>query len=117
MGIIYAALALSQGVNGVYVQLGGKRRWKQEKQTTIRSSRSKFQNLPLPSSRIMLVLTVLSNRVFLHATDESALSNGVTMDILKKFAADGEAQGGGASLEKKTPITPGVTGGIAKETH
>lgn len=39
------------------------------------------------------------------------------MDLLRKFAAEGEAQGGGAALEKKTPITPNVTGGIAKETH
>lgn len=57
------------------------------------------------------------NRVFLHATDESALKNGISMDLLRKFSAEGEAQGGGAALEKKNPITPGVTGGIAKETH
>lgn len=55
--------------------------------------------------------------MFLHATDESALKNGVSMDLLRKFSAEGEAQGGGAALEKKTPVTPGVTGGIAKETH
>ena len=56
----------------------------------------------------------------MHATDESALNNGVTMDMLKKFAAEGEAQGAGHSgpfEEKTTPIIPGVTGGIAKETH
>ena len=56
-------------------------------------------------------------KVFLHATDESALSNGIGMADLKKFAAEPEAQGGGGALEKKTPITPGVTGGLAKETH
>ncbi|MCJ1260550.1 hypothetical protein MMC22_000412 [Lobaria immixta] len=56
-------------------------------------------------------------KVFLHATDESALKNGISMDLLRKFSAEGEAQGGGAALEKKNPITPGVTGGIAKETH
>ncbi|CAD6573651.1 MAG: hypothetical protein ASARMPRED_006229 [Alectoria sarmentosa] len=49
-------------------------------------------------------------RVFLHATDESALQNGITMDVLKKFAAEPE-------LEKKVPIQPGTTGGIARETH
>ena len=63
------------------------------------------------------VLTVILHRVFLHATDQSALSNGITMDMLKKFAAEGEAQGGGRSPEKKSPVTPGVTGGIAQETH
>lgn len=63
-------------------------------------------------------LTVsLSCRVFLHATDESALHNGITMEALKKFAAEPEAAGGGGSLEKKAPIQPGTTGGIARETH
>ncbi|KAI4278404.1 MAG: hypothetical protein LQ337_001041 [Flavoplaca oasis] len=56
-------------------------------------------------------------KVFLHATDESALNNGVTMDTLKKYAAEPEAPGGGGSLEKKAPITPGTKEGIAKETH
>ena len=56
-------------------------------------------------------------KVFLHATDESALSNGVGMDDLKKFAAEGEAQSGGGSLEKAPSITPGSKGGIARETH
>ena len=60
---------------------------------------------------------LLFPRVFLHATDQSALDNGVSMETLKKFAAEGEAQGGGGSLEKNTPVTPGVTGGLAKETH
>ena len=57
------------------------------------------------------------SRVFLHATDESALQNGITMEALKKFAHEPEAAGGGGSLEKKAPITPGTTGGIARETH
>ncbi len=58
------------------------------------------------------------NRVFLHATDQSALNNGVTMDILKKYAAEPEAAGGGGSLERNAaPITPGEKHGIAKETH
>ncbi|KAL8795835.1 MAG: hypothetical protein Q9195_001715 [Heterodermia aff. obscurata] len=56
-------------------------------------------------------------KVFLHATDQSALNNGVSMETLKKFAAEAEAQGGGGSLEGKVPVTPGVTGGLAKETH
>ncbi|KAL8945957.1 MAG: hypothetical protein Q9222_007581 [Ikaeria aurantiellina] len=60
---------------------------------------------------------VVLSRVFLHATDQSALDNGITMDTLKKFAAEPEAAGGGGALEKKAPITPGTTGGIAKETH
>ena len=58
-----------------------------------------------------------SCRVFLHATDQSALQNGVTMEALKKYAAEPEAAGGGGSLEGKAPVTPGVAGGIAKETH
>ncbi|KAG8533793.1 uncharacterized protein KY384_001534 [Bacidia gigantensis] len=56
-------------------------------------------------------------KVFLHATDQSALDNGITMADLKKFAAEGENQSGGAALENKTPITPGVTGALARETH
>lgn len=56
-------------------------------------------------------------RVFLHATDESALQNGITMDALREYAAEPEAAGGGGSLEKKAPIEPGTTGGIARETH
>ena len=56
-------------------------------------------------------------RVFLHATDESALSNGVSMADLKRFAAEPEVPGGGAALEKKAPVQVGVTGGIAKEAH
>ena len=56
-------------------------------------------------------------RVFLHATDESALGNGVSMADLKRFAAEPEVPGGGGSLEKKAPVQPGVTGGIAKEVH
>ncbi|KAL8642741.1 MAG: hypothetical protein Q9228_000582 [Teloschistes exilis] len=56
-------------------------------------------------------------KVFLHATDQSALNNGITMENLKKFAAEPEAAGGGGSLEGKAPITPGTKGGIAKETH
>ncbi|KAL8734066.1 MAG: hypothetical protein Q9181_003350 [Wetmoreana brouardii] len=56
-------------------------------------------------------------KVYLHATHDSALENGITMDALKKFAAEPEARGGGGSLEKEFPITPGQKGGIAKETH
>ena len=47
-------------------------------------------------------------KVFLHATDESALSNGITMDDLKKFAAEGEVgdqRGGGP---QKTPAGHGT---------
>lgn len=56
-------------------------------------------------------------RVFLHATDESALQNGVTMETLKTYAAEPEVPGGGGSLEKKAPISPQSKGGIASETH
>lgn len=56
-------------------------------------------------------------RVFLHATDESALANGITMEVLKKYAAEGEAQMGGGFREKNTPIEPSGKGGIARETH
>ena len=56
-------------------------------------------------------------KVFLHATDQSALKNGVSLADLNKFAHEPEAAGGGGSLEQKVPITPGVTGGLAKETH
>lgn len=56
------------------------------------------------------------NRVYLHATDESALENGITMDALKKYAAEPEVHGGGTSMEHgKAAITPGTTGSIAKE--
>ena len=65
----------------------------------------------------LLILVWCGVRVFLHATDESALQNGITMDALKKFAAEGEAQGGGGKLEKNEPVSPKTPGGIAKETH
>ena len=60
---------------------------------------------------------VIVGRVFLHATDQSALQNGITMESLKKFAAEPEAAGGGGSLEKNAPIQPGTKGGVARETH
>lgn len=56
-------------------------------------------------------------RVFLHATDQSALSNGVSMELLKKFSAEPEVSGGGAASEKKVAVDPSVKGGLAKETH
>ncbi|KAL6713884.1 hypothetical protein ACLMJK_008378 [Lecanora helva] len=56
-------------------------------------------------------------KVFLHATDESALSNGITLENLKKYAAEPEVPGGGGSLEKKAPVQPGQKDGIARETH
>ena len=56
-------------------------------------------------------------KVFLHATDESALSNGVTIEVLKKYAAEGEAQMGGHGLEKNTPVDALTSGSIARETH
>lgn len=56
-------------------------------------------------------------RVYLHATDLSALNNGVTMDSLKKYAAEAEAQGGGGNLENAAPVTPSQKGGLATETH
>lgn len=54
-------------------------------------------------------------RVYLHATDQSALSNGITMESLKKFAAEQEAQSGGGGLENAQAVTPGTKGGMAKE--
>lgn len=79
-------------------------------------------SLPLTSGNIsagMVNLTggVYRFRVFLHATDQSALENGISMDTLKKYAAEPEAQNGGGSLGNQTPVTPGVKGGLAKETH
>ena len=56
-------------------------------------------------------------KVFLHATDQSALDNGVSMADLQKFAAEPEAAGGGGSLERKVPQDPNASGGLAKETH
>lgn len=57
------------------------------------------------------------DRVFLHATDESALSNGVTLETLQKYAAGQEVPGGGGSLEKAVPLQPKQKGGIVRETH
>lgn len=57
-------------------------------------------------------------KVFLHATDESALEHGITMEALKKFAAEAENKGRGGSLEKHVAsIEPQAKGGIATETH
>lgn len=56
-------------------------------------------------------------RVFLHATDQSALSNGVSMELLEKFAAGPEVPGGGAALEKNVAVDPSDKAGFAKETH
>ncbi|KAK4696389.1 uncharacterized protein P7C71_g1512, partial [Lecanoromycetidae sp. Uapishka_2] len=53
-----------------------------------------------------------------HAVaDESALSNGITMDALKKFAAEPENKNGGGSLDNTVPLNPQAKGGIATETH
>ena len=49
-------------------------------------------------------------RVFLHATDESALSS-VGMEDLKKFAAEGEA--GNSSTTAQTPSSK--PGAVIKE--
>ena len=56
-------------------------------------------------------------KVFLHATEDSALENGITMEVLKKYAAEGEAQMGGGGLEKNVPVDATVKGSLAKETH
>lgn len=68
-------------------------------------------------------------RVFLHATGESALTGedggdgkdggkGVTLDLLKRWAAEGEAKGGGGSLEGNVAVEPtGGKGGMVRETH
>ena len=50
-------------------------------------------------------------RVFLHATDKSALDS-VSMADLKKFAAEGETQGGGGALDKAVTMTPGLSKGV-----
>ncbi len=71
-------------------------------------------------SQCQLIHTTTSPlpRVFLHATDQSALSNGASLDLLKKFAAEPEVLGGGASLEKNVAVTPSDgKGGFVKETH
>lgn len=61
-------------------------------------------------------------KVFLHATDESALRDegqgaGVTMDLLKRFAAEAEVPMGGKGLEKTAPVDATIPGTIARETH
>ena len=56
-------------------------------------------------------------KVFMHATHETALDNGVTMADLQKFAAQPEVPGGGGSMEGQAPVTPGSKNGLAKETH
>ncbi|KAL8762970.1 MAG: hypothetical protein Q9184_001120 [Pyrenodesmia sp. 2 TL-2023] len=56
-------------------------------------------------------------KVYLHATDESALKNGVTMEALQKFAAEPEAVGGGRSAPEGAAITPNAKGGMVTETH
>ncbi|KAA6415488.1 MAG: hypothetical protein FRX48_00203 [Lasallia pustulata] len=56
-------------------------------------------------------------KVFLHATDESALSNGIGMDDLKKFAAEGEIAGE-RGKSAGAPVTPSdKAGGAVRETH
>lgn len=50
--------------------------------------------------------------MFLHATDESALKT-VSMDDLRKFAAEGEAAN--ASTTAQSPS--GRQGAMARETH
>ena len=52
----------------------------------------------------------------LRATDQSALQNGVTMDLLKKFSAESEVEGSGGRLGQE-PKRPEIPGGIARETH
>ena len=39
------------------------------------------------------------------------------MEVLKKYAAEGEAQMGGGGLEKNTPVDAQTSGSIARETH
>ena len=57
-------------------------------------------------------------KVYLHATDRSAVENGVVeLKDLKRFAAEGEALGGGGSLEGNVARSPDVAGGLARETH
>ncbi|MCJ1248712.1 hypothetical protein MMC30_005931 [Trapelia coarctata] len=56
-------------------------------------------------------------KVFLHATDQSALDR-VSLADLKKFAAEGEAGGvGGRTPGRVVPEEPEKRGGLARETH
>ena len=73
---------------------------------------------PLLYRLIRVIVLTDESRVFLHATDESALANGITMDALSKFAAEPEARGGGGSLEGEFPISPSnKAGSMVRETH
>lgn len=57
------------------------------------------------------------SRVFLHATDQSALK-AVDMKDLEKFAHDGEAKSGGGGTRTEVYQTPSDKPGAAiKETH
>ncbi|KAL8783152.1 MAG: hypothetical protein Q9213_004844 [Squamulea squamosa] len=44
-------------------------------------------------------------------------NNGVTMEVLNKYAAEPEVPGGGGSLEQKAPLSPKEKGGMVTETH
>lgn len=56
-------------------------------------------------------------KVFLHATDQSALEK-VEMATLRKFAAEGEAAGvGGRTPGGKVAEDPERGGGLSRETH
>ena len=56
-------------------------------------------------------------KVFLHATDESALKS-IGLEDLKKFAAEGEAGSGGGATRNPVSQTPSADGrGPVRETH
>jgi len=56
-------------------------------------------------------------KVFLHATDQSALER-VKMEDLKKYAAEGELGGvGGRTVGPRVVEEPEKRGGLSRETH
>ncbi|MCJ1321998.1 hypothetical protein MMC15_007343 [Xylographa vitiligo] len=56
-------------------------------------------------------------KVFLHATDESALK-AIGLEDLKRFAAEGEAGSGGGATRNPVSQTPSADGrGPIRETH
>jgi hypothetical protein len=60
-------------------------------------------------------------RVFLHATDESALDS-ITIEQLKKYAADGETSGAGGGagprgIATAIPERLSANSGVSSETH
>ena len=51
-------------------------------------------------------------KVFMHASEKSALENGVSLEDLRKWAAEGEAKSQ-EHLRQDSTVVPGQTGGSA----